>query len=51
MYSVMDMCMIKATHNTVLIILLYCRAKHPVKVHVWAGISRKGATKVCILKE
>lgn len=24
------------------------RAKHPVKVHVWAGISKKGATGVCI---
>ena len=24
------------------------RAKHPVKVHVWAAISRKGATEVCI---
>lgn len=22
------------------------RAKHPTKVHVWAGISKKGATKV-----
>ena len=24
------------------------RPKHPVKVHVWAGISLKGATQVCI---
>lgn len=24
------------------------RPKHPVKVHVWAGISKKGATSVCI---
>ena len=24
------------------------RAKHPVKVHVWAGISKRGATKICI---
>ena len=24
------------------------QAKHPVKVHVWAGISKKGATKICI---
>ena len=24
------------------------RAKHPTKVHVWAGISRKGTTQVCI---
>ena len=24
------------------------KAKHPVKVHVWAGISKRGATKVCI---
>ena len=24
------------------------KPKHPVKVHVWAGISRHGATKICI---
>ena len=24
------------------------KPKHPLKVHVWVGISRKGATKVCI---
>ncbi len=27
---------------------LSCRAKHPVKVHVWAGISLKGATGICV---
>ena len=27
-----------------------CRAKHPVKVHVWAGISRRGATGICIFE-
>lgn len=26
------------------------RAKHPVKVHVWAGISKQGATKVCVFE-
>ena len=26
------------------------RAKHPTKVPVWAGISRKGATEVCIFE-
>lgn len=26
------------------------RAKHPTKVHVWAGISKKGATKVCVFE-
>lgn len=26
------------------------RPKHPLKVHVWAGISRKGATGVCIFE-
>ena len=25
-----------------------CRAKHAVKVHIWAGISMKGATGICI---
>lgn len=24
--------------------------KHPVRVHVWAGISKKGATKACIFE-
>ena len=26
------------------------RPKHPVKVHVWGGISKKGATAVCIFE-
>ena len=26
------------------------RAKHPVKVHVWAGISKKGPTEICIFE-
>ena len=26
------------------------RPKHPIKVHVWAGISKKGATPVCIFE-
>ena len=26
------------------------RPKHPTKVHVWAGISRQGATQVCIFE-
>ena len=26
------------------------RPKHPVKVHVWAGISKKGNTSVCIFE-
>ena len=25
-----------------------CRPKHPVKVHVWAGISMRGRTGICI---
>ena len=28
--------------------VLLCRAKHPTKVHVWAGISVKGRTGICI---
>ena len=27
-----------------------CRPKHPPKVHVWAGISLKGPTKICIFE-
>ena len=26
------------------------KPKHPVKVHVWAGISRRGATGICIFE-
>ena len=26
------------------------RAKHPIKVHVWAGISKKGPANVCIFE-
>ena len=26
------------------------RPKHPIKVHVWAAISKRGATKVCIFE-
>ena len=26
------------------------RAKHPVKVHVWAGISKRGRTGICIFE-
>lgn len=26
------------------------KPKHPLKVHVWAGISRHGATKICIFE-
>ena len=28
--------------------LILHRAKHPVKVHLWAGISLRGATGICI---
>ena len=27
-----------------------CRPKHPLKLHVWAGISLRGATRVCIFE-
>ena len=35
-----------------LVCLCFCtrRAKHPIKVHVWAGISVKGATGICIFE-
>ena len=26
------------------------RAKHPAKVHVWAGISQRGPTEICIFE-
>ncbi len=34
-------------YNAYCICVLH-RAKHPVKVHVWAGISTKGSTGICI---
>ena len=30
--------------------ITFCRAKHPVKVHVWAGISKRGRTGICIFE-
>ena len=30
--------------------ILFYRPKHPLKVHVWAGISLKGPTKICIFE-
>jgi len=32
------------------ILLSHARPKHPVKVHVWAGISLKGPTKIVIFE-
>ena len=29
---------------------MFYRPKHPLKVHVWAGISLKGPTKICIFE-
>jgi len=29
---------------------IFPRAKHPVKVHVWAGISMRGRTGICIFE-
>ena len=34
--------------TTVSMLWLIYRAKHPVKVHVWAGISMRGRTGICI---
>lgn len=31
-------------------IFAFSRPKHPVKVHVWAGISKQGATGICIFQ-
>ena len=29
---------------------IFLRAKHPVKVHVWSGISLRGRTGICIFE-
>ena len=31
-------------------VFAFCRPKHPVKVHVWTGISKQGATGICIFQ-
>ena len=31
-------------------IVLFNRPKHPVKVHIWAGISCRGPTPICIFE-
>ena len=33
-----------------MLIFAFSRPKHPVKVHVWAGISKQGATGICIFQ-
>ena len=33
-----------------MIFTLFNRPKYPTKVHVWAGISRRGATQICIFE-
>ena len=39
------------TDFTIINFLFYPHsAKHPVKVHVWAGISRRGRTGICIFE-
>jgi len=38
------------TRDDVMCLLLLCRAKHPVKVHVWAGISMRGRTGICVFE-
>ena len=35
---------------TCMCLLFYFRPKHPIKVHIWAGISLRGATGICIFK-
>ena len=30
--------------------LFFCRAKRPIKVHVWGGISVRGPTGICIFE-
>ena len=39
---------VKAFYCIRKILLINYRAKHPVKIHVWAGISIRGRTGVCI---
>ena len=36
--------------NFALLDFVPSRAKHPAKVHVWAGISQRGPTEICIFE-
>ena len=45
MSDIMDMLRVNHAHYNCII---FFRPKHPTKVHVWAGISRRGATQICI---
>jgi len=40
----------KPLYAQVIFDVTFCRAKHPVKVHVWAGISMRGRTGFVFLK-
>ena len=33
-----------------ILFVLFCRPKHPIKVHVWGGISVRGRTGICIFE-
>ena len=37
-------------HCPLLNLFLLFRPKHPTKVHVWAGISKKGRTGICVFE-
>ena len=39
-----------SVHILCIHVFFCCRAKHPVKVHVWGGISVRGRTKLCIFE-
>ena len=36
--------------NAIFDLLFYLQTKHPLKVHIWPGISLKGRTHVCIFE-
>lgn len=40
--------MVELTRTCINACIYVYRAKHPVKVHVWAGISKAGPTEICI---
>ena len=40
----------KGILNLSLKLVVLLRPKHPIKVHVWAGISLEGPTKICIFE-
>ena len=51
LHDPLSTCMMYVKYSVhVRVCLCPCRAKHPVKVHVWGGISLRGTTCLCVFE-